>query len=108
MTTIPDFEITEVILSDGRKTVCRAVRRKDGSPVVCKLISGEFYDPTETVKLRREYELTQKLNFYGVPKVLEFNEFSGGAAIVMEDFGGKALIGYVNNNPMALQQFLSV
>ncbi|HRI60137.1 MAG TPA: AAA family ATPase [Saprospiraceae bacterium] len=26
----------------------------------------------------------------------------------MEDFGGKALIGYVNNNLMALQQFLSV
>lgn len=108
MIAIPDFEIIETILSDGQKTVCRAVRRQDGRAVVLKVISDEFPDSTEAIKLRREYELIQKLDFPGISKGLGFSEFSGGFAIVLEDFGGESLMNHIKNGPLPLRNFLAV
>ncbi|MCE7922961.1 MAG: GAF domain-containing protein [Haliscomenobacteraceae bacterium CHB4] len=108
MVTIPDFEIKEIILSDGIKTVCRAVRRQDGQGVVLKIISGEFPGMTESIKLRREYELARKLDFPGVPMILDISEFYGGLAIVMEDFGGEALSVRLKKSAVPVDEFLPI
>ncbi len=108
MINIPEFEIRDIIFSDGRKLICRAVRSADGHPVVLKVVSGELSDSTEAIKLRREYELAGSLDIPGVAKVVGLSEFSSGVAIVMEDFGGTALSRYAAGKPLPLDTFLPI
>ncbi len=108
MITIPEFEVQEIIFTEGRKTICRAVRSGDDRTVVLKVVSGELSDSTEAIKLRREYELTRGLDFPGIAKVLDLLEFSSGVAIVMEDFGGMTLSRYEGGKPLTLNAFLRV
>ncbi|MBK7936471.1 MAG: serine/threonine-protein kinase PknK [Lewinellaceae bacterium] len=75
MITIPGFDVQDIIFTDDRKTICRASRHSDGRVVVLKVILGEFSDSTDAIKLRREYELAKNLDFPGVAKVLDLNEF---------------------------------
>lgn len=108
MITVPGFDIKETLLSDEHRTVCRALRNTDGQAVVLKIISGEFSDATEAIKLRREYELTRQLDFPGVPKMLGIHEFGGGIAMVMHDLGGVSLGGIIQNKAMPVADFLAI
>ena len=108
MIVVPDFGIKETLLSDERRTVCRAVRQKDGQAVILKICTGEFSDTREMAKLRREYDIARQLDFEGAVKVLELHEFTGGAALVMEDFGGTALSQILAKKPLALDTFFPI
>ena len=108
MITVPEFDIQEILVADERKTICRALRQTDGRAVVLKVVTGEFSDSTTAAKLRREYELASQLGLTGTAKLLGIIEFSGGTAIVMDDFGGVALSGQIKNGPLSPARFLPI
>lgn len=108
MIVVPDFDIKDTLLSDERRTVCRAMRLRDGQAVILKICTGEFSDTREMAKLRREYDIARQLDFEGAVRTLELHEFTSGAALVMEDFGGMALSQIAGKKPLPLDSFFPI
>ena len=62
MKKINDYEISEQICSGKNSNVYRAVRIKDGQPVVVKTHAGKFLTDHKIKKYRREFEIGKSFN----------------------------------------------
>jgi predicted ATPase/GAF domain-containing protein/HPt (histidine-containing phosphotransfer) domain-containing protein len=88
---VRDYELREIIATSERSVVRRAVRVRDGTPVVIKTIAHEYPTPRELRQLEFEYRILRKLEVAGVIRALAFERNGNQAALVLEDFGGKNL-----------------
>ncbi len=91
MFNLQGYTITGTLYQGNGTSVYRAVRTRDGLPVVCKLLSIEYPSGSELSSFRREYEIGRKLEGDGTVEIYGLESVNGSLAIVMEDFGGESL-----------------
>lgn len=87
--------------------VWRGHRAWDGLPVVAKALSSRFPGPEDISRLRREYDMLQRLDGSGAPRPIGFEVGEHGAAIIMADRGGRPLTHALRRGPMDLASFLT-
>ena len=96
-------------LREGRCTlVLRALGRTNGELVVLKILKPDAVTKKELARFRREFELTSKLNFPGVVKVLGLEEYQGSLMMVMEDIGGESLDRILDQAPLPQAESLEL
>ena len=108
MATIPGFEITNTIFKNAQKAFYRGIREKDNQHVIIKFIAKDFPEPSDLLKLKREFETCRSINFPDVIKMLEINDAGKTAAIVMEDFNGIPLSEFLEEHYFSVDEFLFV
>jgi diguanylate cyclase (GGDEF)-like protein len=91
MFNLQGYTITGTLYQGNGTIVYRAIRTRDGLPVICKLLSIEFPSGSELSSFRREYEIGRKLEGNGTVEFYGLESASGSLAIVMEDFDGESL-----------------
>lgn len=92
----------------GQAVVYRARREADGQPVILKMLRGPYPSPEARARFRYEYDITRSVAGPGVVAVEDWTSQGGVPAIVLEDFGGRALDQLWRSGPPDIAQGLRV
>ena len=80
----------------------------DSQPVIFKILKAEYPSPQEIACFKREFEIIRNISIDGIVKAYDLESYNKGLMMVLEDFGGQALSGYVKKNKLSLDQFLNI
>ena len=89
MPTLPEFTLSEILLTDDTGVLARGER--NGQTVLVRMPQEDYPAPEELARLKYGYELSAKLQAPGDVKVLDLLRHGNSAILVMEDFGGEPL-----------------
>ncbi len=106
--TVPGYSLAAEIHRGRKHVVFRAIRERDGQPVILKTLLDEYPSPGETAALRREYELLRELDIPGVAAAQGLETNRDRPALVLEDVGGVSLMSLVTRGPLDLGRFFDV
>lgn len=105
--TVAGYKLIEKIYEDSKTIVYRGVSEQNGQPIVLKTLRAEHPTPNEIARIRHEFEITKSLELEGVVKLYEMVEYKG-LALVLEDFGGRAIKDLTLGNQLNLETFLQI
>ncbi|HSY25862.1 MAG TPA: serine/threonine-protein kinase PknK, partial [Polyangiaceae bacterium] len=96
------YEIGEVIAESAYSVVRRATRRIDGEHVILKINAREVPSAREIGQLEFEYRILRKLANPTVIRALALESHGDRLALVLEDYGGLDLCGWLDKTPLDL------
>ena len=108
MIILPGYTIAETIYEGDRTVVCRGIRERDSQSVILKIIKNEYPNIEEITCLRQEYSIPQKLDIPGIVKPYNLVSYQNSFALVLEDFGGRAINKLLTFKNFKLEDFLSL
>ena len=108
MLTIERYQITEFIYKGTRTEVYRAIREADQTPVILKKLRNEYPTFNEMVQFRHQYAIAKNLEIPGIVKPIALETYGHSYLLVMPDVGGLSLSDYTKENPLNLEEFLSI
>jgi predicted ATPase/signal transduction histidine kinase len=101
-----DYVITEPLRDEANVAIYHGQRVRDHLPVVIKLLGPRRRLPRDLERLRNEFEIASRLNTPSVVEVLALETLLGAPALILRDFGGRALAERPSGAPMELEPFL--
>ncbi|MBD2440276.1 ATP-binding sensor histidine kinase [Nostoc sp. FACHB-110] len=106
---IPGYRISEQLYNGSRTLVYRAVREKDSTPVVIKLLKNPYPSFSELLLFRNQYTIGKNLNSPLIIHTYSLESFQNGYMLVMEDFGGISLKEWIIGKILpSLEEFLEI
>jgi PAS domain S-box-containing protein len=108
MTNIPGYRTLDRIYESSSSAICRAVRNRDGLPVILKALKEECDAPVEAGRYRHEYKILQNLDSDGIIKTYGLEEFRRRPVIVLEDVGGVSLDSLKKSEDLSLKMVLKI
>jgi len=91
MVHIPCYNVVQKIY-EGKKTIIYSgVRLNDGIPVLLKLLYAEYPNLYDVARLKKEYELNQRIHSNNVVKIYSIEHYEKTPVLILEDFGGESL-----------------
>lgn len=99
------YQISKKIYESERTLVFRGQRR-DGLPVILKMLRREGAAGREYGRFQREYEITRSLSGDDLIRAYDFIEYDNTPAIVLEDFGGDDLLAHLRGGVLPVAEFL--
>ena len=106
MDLVAGYRLTECIHRTPRRAVWRAVREADDRPVYIKRSVSEHPPLAELARLRHEHCVLRELDLPSVIRTEALEVDGNGLALVVEDFGGRALSSYLSAGPLTIDSFL--
>ncbi|MEM9907886.1 MAG: serine/threonine-protein kinase PknK, partial [Cyanobacteria bacterium P01_D01_bin.44] len=107
MLTIAGYEVTELIYSGARSLIYRGIRQADGRSVVLKTLAAPYPTLGAIANLKYEYEILNTLDIPDIIKPVEWKAPTASPILVLEDFQGISLRGWIQQQgALSLQQFL--
>ncbi len=95
-------------ISETQNSIIFEAEDAGGRFVTCKVLKLENPTPTEIGRLKREYELIQKIECSGVLTSYDIGELKGRPAIVLEHFQGETLKAVIPGKLGDYQWFLRI
>src|SRR5436190_8389458 len=86
-----DYVITEPLRDEANVAIYHGQRVRDHLPVVIKLLGPRRRLPRDLERLRNEFEIASRLDTASVVEVLALETLLGAPALILRDFGGRAL-----------------
>lgn len=113
MITFPGYQIFAQIDESASSVIYRGIRQRDHSPVIFKVLKSEYPTPLELERYQQEYEILRNLDVEGVVKVYGLEFYQRTIALILEDFGGRALCQLMGDRSVAggkisLREFLKL
>src|SRR5262249_30440864 len=108
MLELKDYAVGELVHEGPGTIVFRGTRKKDNLPVILKTLRHEYPSPKDTMRLRREFEITRELGIPGVVASLDLVPHHGSFVLVNEDFGGRSLASLLRKVKLNLDGFFHV
>ncbi len=105
---LPGYRLENVLHRGSDTLVYAGFRARDERAVIVKLAAAEFPAPRIIARLRREYELARELREAGVVRALALEKYGRGTALILEDFGGRALSESLKEGGLPLERFLDL
>ncbi|MGL4503862.1 MAG: AAA family ATPase, partial [Planktothrix sp.] len=110
------YQILEELYGGTHTRVYRGIRTLDQVSVVIKILRNSYPNFDELVQFRNQYTIAKNLDFPGIIKPLELQNYENRYALIMEDFGGISLYKYLKitsakNTPyksLPLAEFLEI
>jgi predicted ATPase/signal transduction histidine kinase/CheY-like chemotaxis protein len=108
MITIPGYELSEKLYESKRSLVYRGRRTAYNLPVVLKILSGDYPDPTELTNFRREYAIAAGLTGDGIIRLYSLEKHQKRLVMVLEDIGAISLDRMLSSRSLNLSEFLTI
>jgi PAS domain S-box-containing protein len=108
MITLAGYRIGTLLHEGNSTRLYDAVRTADERPVLIKLLRPEQLTAENREAIRREKELTARLDLEGVLRVLALETSDSGAALVLEHYGGLPLSHLSGRGTMKLEAVLAI
>jgi len=89
------YQIVEQLYFGSRTIVYRGIQNTQQRPVVIKVLRKEYPNFSELVQFRNQYTITKNLPIPGIIQSLSLEPLANGYMLVMEDWGGISLGGYL-------------
>jgi len=110
--TIRGYKVDAAIHQSSTRSVYRATRLADGSPVVIKTLNAEYPAKQDTAALRREFQILQTLQpIEGVIRAHALEAHgNGNVALVLEPFG-RSLADHIaaqDHRAFSLERFFAI
>lgn len=103
------YTIKEEIKLNPDRVVYRAIRKSDGTSVIIKTLKKDYPTVEETATLLHEYEIVKNINSERIVKVYDLEKYKNSFALILEDFGGESIEGFVAaNKKVKLREFLEI
>lgn len=106
MTQFADYLIETKIYESSRTAVYRGRASASAQAVILKILQPTQTTPESIARFRREFEVTRHLSGSGIIKAIALVEFENTQAIVLEDFGGSALVEQLKESGLTTAVFL--
>ncbi|MCB0037212.1 MAG: AAA family ATPase, partial [Anaerolineales bacterium] len=108
MLELADYTILNQIAEGASTIIYRAIRIKDGRPVVLKTLREVYPSPAEVSKFTHEYNISKNLDIGNIihPHGLEVVE--NRPILVLEDLGGESLRRILENGRLPLSVSLDI
>lgn len=101
------YTISDLLYRDNSLILCRGIRTADGLPVIFRIPCGEPPAAGETEHLRRDFDITRRLDGAVALKPQALVTWDCHQALIAEDFGGEPLCDRLGG-PMALATFFEI
>ncbi|MBD2201156.1 AAA family ATPase [Calothrix sp. FACHB-1219] len=105
---IPGYQISSQLYASSCTSVYRAIRERDGLPVVIKLLNSQFPSFTELLQFRNQYTISKNLHIPGISQPLGLESYANGYILVMKDGGEISLREYIKITNLSLREFLEI
>ncbi|MDI1443524.1 ATP-binding sensor histidine kinase [Polyangium sp. 6x1] len=99
------YTIIETLFEGRGTVVLRAIRERDGRPVILKALDPKRSRPQDIERLKHEQALGEALNLPTVIRPLALDTYHGQPALVLEDTAGTPLDRLLGS-PMETERFL--
>ena len=106
MIVLSGYEIREKIYEGARTVVYRGIRNRDRQLVIVKIIKDEHPTLEQITNLRQEFIIAQNLDFEGLVKTYNLVSYQNSFALILEDFGGRAINKLLTFKNIELHDFL--
>ncbi|MBD2120881.1 AAA family ATPase [Trichocoleus sp. FACHB-262] len=111
MISLPNVIVQGKLYESRNSLVYRGIRKSDHLPIILKVLKQDYPTPSELIRYKQEYEITQSLNLEGVIKAYAQQDYQRTLVILLEDFGGESLEKWIRDAakaycPMPLPKFL--
>ena len=104
----PLYSLQDKLHEGQHALIFRGVLTDSGTPVVVKLLKGDYPSPRSLAQLRREYETLRDIDLPGVVKAHALTSHGNSLALIMEDSGGVPLSDVIRGEPLTLRQSLEI
>ncbi|MCY1058969.1 ATP-binding sensor histidine kinase [Nannocystis sp. SCPEA4] len=108
MDASPRFSLKQRLHEGQNSIIFRGVREDEQTPVVIKVLKGEYPSPRALRQLRREFVTLRELDVPGVVRVYSLENYGNGLALVMEDDGGVPLSDVIRGEALQLHRALEL
>jgi len=108
MQDILDYRIVEKLDDSGASSVYRAQKHDGEETFLIKVLKTEYPSPSEIARFKQECEIIRGVGLEGVVKTLDVNHFKGRFALVLEDFNGVTLKGFMKTYQSNIKTFLKI
>lgn len=113
MISLPNITVKGKIYESSNSLVYRGIREQDNAAVILKVLKQDYPTPSELIRYRQEYEITQFLKLEGVITAYAQREYQRTLVVLLEDFGGESLGHWMHHQPqnfcpMPLPAFLNL
>ncbi|MGP1375588.1 MAG: AAA family ATPase [Almyronema sp.] len=105
---ITGYTVIERLYLGSRTAVYRAVQMADLRSVVLKVLQREYPSFGELVQFRNQYAITKHLAIPGIVQPLSLEPLGNSYALIMEDWGGISLSQYLQRQPLAVAEVLTI
>lgn len=106
MSFIQGFQFKERLYESESSLVIRAIRERDGLPVVVKILKKDFPTTEELVRYRREFEITAGLDLPGVAQALDLQRHEKSLFMAVEDFDGMSIAQLMDDRALSYDELL--
>lgn len=108
MLTIKGYTLQELLYQGSRYSLHRALRTQDNQAVILKSCRLEQPPLADIAGLQHEHHLIHMLDIPGVIQAGELIQHQHQFVLVLEDIGGQSLHHYLQQKPLALDDFFNV
>ncbi|MHC1790974.1 diguanylate cyclase domain-containing protein [Solidesulfovibrio sp.] len=108
MIFLAGFQMGELLYQGPSSQVYRALRERDGLPVVLKIPATPDISIRENLRFQHEYDLLSSLNLSRVIKVHDLLQYRASFAIVEEDYGAWDLARHIEGRRVGIGEFLAI
>jgi predicted ATPase/signal transduction histidine kinase len=104
----PEYQLKSLIHESVNSFIYRGYRESDRQPVILKVLKPDYCTPSELARYQREYNITRHLNLDGIVKAYKLERYQNTLVMVLEDFGGKSLKLWLEEQRFTLSDFLTL
>ncbi|MFN6569757.1 AAA family ATPase [Dendronalium sp. ChiSLP03b] len=109
MLMLPGYVSAEILYEGLSSLIYRAIKQKDGTSVIVKVLKTEYPTLEDLTALRHEYKvLSSLIDVAGVINPLTLEKYQNGLALVLEDFGSVSLKKFIDSQKFSLKDFLVI
>ncbi|HEY9692729.1 MAG TPA: AAA family ATPase [Oculatellaceae cyanobacterium] len=108
MIAISGYKIIEKIYDGVATGVYRAQPDFEENTVILKILKAKYPTLEEITQLRHEYEISKNLDFVGIIKTYNLENYHNGLFLVLEDVGGLDLKNFIDAHKIDLKDFCEI
>lgn len=107
-TIFSDFIIEEVVSQTTSSAIYRVKHSQSGQLAILKSSPSEYPDPIFNLKLAKEHRFLKDVHLTSLPRVLDFVEIGGRAALIFYDDGLISLDRWAQNETIPIARFIEI
>ncbi len=108
MLEVPGYTVLRVVHETSNSIIQQATRDADGATVFLKTLAEDLPSPARIARMRREYEITQRVSGEGVVAAVALERVGARLVMVLEDFGGTAVARAVEGGELSLPMAVEI
>ncbi len=104
------YVLVEKLYEGAKSVVYRGYDRstEPWRPVVMKLLHRDYPTAAELASFKQEYQLTKEASAEGVIQCIALEEYGNSLVMIFEDMAGSSLEEHLTEEPVGLEEFLSL